>query len=178
MVSIGPYTQGYDMKQMYNFSDYRYDSKKESSYPPEDSLMGIINSNTDFTIFSDIVKKARYDVKLSDKQADFTIFVPSDFHIKQKYTLDYLTKIDNGLAGEIVNFSMMNRKIDQNILQSSPSSTFPTVDRSRILISTVNDVTMLANCNKVIHWNYLASNGLIHVVDGLLIPDKSSRYRC
>ena len=175
MVSIGPYTQAYDMKQMYDFPDFRSDSRIPCSYP-EDSLMEIINSNTDFTIFSGLLKKAKYDVKLSDKQANFTIFVPSDEQLKKKYSNKYLHNIDIGLAHEIINASMMNRKIDQNLLQSSPVSKFPTVNRSRINVNTVNGVTMIQNYNKVIHWNHLATNGLIHVVDGLIIPENSS-YR-
>lgn len=172
MVSIGPYTQAYDMKQMYDFPDFRHESKVKCSYP-DDSLMGIINSNSDFTIFSELVKKARYDVKLSDLQADFTIFVPSDEQLKKKYPLKYLHNIDTGLAREIIDASMMNRKIDKNLLQSSPVSTFPTVNRSRINITTFRGVTMLPNYNKVIHWNHPATNGLIHVVDGLIIPENS-----
>jgi len=171
MVSIGPYTQSYDMKHMYDFPDRRKnDAIKKCSYPA-DSLMGIINSTSDFSIFSDIVKKARYDNKLSDILSDYTVFVPSNFHLKNKHTLDYLNNIDESLAREIVNFSMMQRKIDQQVLQSSPSSTFPTIDRSRIRFNTCNNVTILQNHIKIIHWNYQASNGLIHVIDGLLIPD-------
>jgi uncharacterized surface protein with fasciclin (FAS1) repeats len=170
MVSINPASQIYDMKHMYDFTDHR--SIKKCSYP-EDSLMGIINSTSDFSIFAGIVKKARYDIKLSATQADYTIFVPSNFYLKQKYTDEYLNNIDEGFAIKIVNFSMMDRKIEQNVLQSSPSSTFPTINRSRIVIKTKNCVTLLQNSFKVIHWNYLASNGLIHVIDGLLIPDNN-----
>lgn len=173
MVSIGPYTQAYDMKQMYNLPDLRSKTKQDCQFP-DNSLMGIINSNSDFTIFSQIVKKAKYESKLSDKQADFTIFVPSDTQLKQQYSKQFLDNIDIGFAQQILKFSMMNRKLDKGLLQSSPASTFPTIDRSNLMtISTVSEKTMLPNCTTVIHWNYPASNGLIHVIDNLLIPDNS-----
>ena len=69
---------------------------------------------------------------------------------------------------------MMKRSLDQNILQSSPVSIFPTVDRSNSMnMNTVNGKTMLENCVSVIHWNHPASNGLIHVIDDLLVPSIS-----
>ena len=175
MVSIGPYTQIYDMKHMYDFHDFRNNSKIDCSYT-NDSLMAIINSNPDFTIFAELVKKAKYDGKLSDKQSDFTIFIPSDIEIKKKYSIEYLNNIDDGFAREIINASMMNRKIDQNLIQSSPTSTFPTVNRSRINVNTVNGITMIQDFNKVIDWNHIAINGLIHVVDRFIIPENST-YR-
>ena len=174
MVSINPATQTYDFRQMYNFSDIR--SKPAKVIYPTNSLMDVIDSNPDFTIFSKIVKKTKYDIKLSSKQANFTIFVPSDFYLKQKYTQRFLDNIDVGLANQILNFSTMNRILDKNLLQSSPTSLYPAIDRSLITISTVSDITMLENGIKVIHWNQPATNGIIHVIDNILMPNNSFHY--
>lgn len=169
MVSIGPYTQAYDMKHMYDFVDLR--GKRKPCDYNTNTLMGIIGNNPDFTIFTKIVKKAGYTGKLSDKQADFTIFVPSDSELKNKYSQQFLDNIDDGLSRQILAFSMMNRKIDQQLLQSSPVSIFPTLDRSSSMyVNTVSDITMLPNCTKVIHWNHPAENGIVHVIDNLLVP--------
>ena len=174
MVSIGPYTQAYDMKQMYDLPDRRRESEKKKCSYPDHSLMGEINSNPNFTIFAKIAKKARFDTKLSELQADFTVFVPADSYLRKKYNQEFLNNMDIGLAIQIMNFSMMRRQLDQNILQSSPVSIFPTIDRSSSMnMSTVNSKTMLENCVSVIHWNHPATNGLIHVVDDLLIPSTS-----
>jgi uncharacterized surface protein with fasciclin (FAS1) repeats len=155
---------------MYDFSDFRSESKNKCEYPPE-TLMGIINSHSDFTIFSQILKKAKYDIKLSSQQSDFTIFVPSDSELKKKYTPDFFNDIDVGLARQIVNASVLNRKIDQNLFQSSPVSTFPLLNRSSLYVHTVSNITILKDHIKVIHWNHPANNGLIHVVDDILFPD-------
>ena len=168
MVSINPATQSYDFRHMYDFSDIR--SKPTKVVYPPNSLMDVIDSNEDFSIFCKIVKKTKYDIKLSSKQANFTLFVPSDFHLKQKYSPKFLNNIDVGLAHQILNFSMMNRILDKNLLQSSPTSLYPVINRSLITISTVSDITMLENGIKVIHWNQPASNGIIHVIDDILIP--------
>lgn len=173
MVSIGPNSQAYDMKQMYDFPDLRKRTKDDCIFK-KNTLMGIIGNNQDFTIFSKLVEKARYVGKLSQPEADYTIFVPSDHALKQKYSQDFLDNIDDGMARQILYFSMMNRKIDQNLLQSSPISIFPTIDRSNSMtIHTVSGVTKLPNCTTVIHWNHPADNGIIHVIDNLLIPEKT-----
>ena len=66
---------------------------------------------------------------------------------------------------------MMNRKIDKSLLQSSPVSVFPTIDRSNSMyVNTVSGITQIGRCTTVIHWNHPANNGIIHVIDNLLIP--------
>jgi uncharacterized surface protein with fasciclin (FAS1) repeats len=176
MVSIGPYTESYDMKHMYDFVDLRQTKPVSCSFN-KNTLMGIIRSNPDFTIFSKIVQKAQFGAKLSQKQVDYTLFVPSDVELQKKYSKEFLDNIDICTAMQILSFSTMNRKIDQYLLQSSPVSIFPTLDRSNSLnVSTVSSVTKLPNCTTVIHWNHPADNGIIHVVDNLLIPIESTSH--
>ncbi len=173
MVSINPGVQAYDMRQMYDFVDWR-SKQKPKLYVPPNTLMGIIKNNPDFTIFTNIVKKAKYEGKLSDQQSDFTLFVPSDAYLRKKYSNKFLSSIDDGLARQIMSFSMMNRKLDKQLLQSSPVSTFPTLDRSNsMLIHTVSDKTQLPNFTGVVHWNQPADNGIIHVIDNLLLPENN-----
>ena len=173
MVSMNPGVQAYDMRQMYNFVDLRSKQQPELCAPPN-SLMGIIKNNPDFTIFAKIVKQSRYEGKLSELQADFTLFVPSDAHLRRKYSPQFLASIDVGLARQIMSFSMMKRKLDQRLLQSSPVSTFPTLDRSNsMLIHTVSHKTYLPNGTGIVHWNQPADNGIIHVIDNLLLPENN-----
>jgi uncharacterized surface protein with fasciclin (FAS1) repeats len=171
MTSSGPYTQIYDMKHMYNFTDLR--KKKTKCLSNKNTLMGIIDNNPDFSIFSKIVEKARYVGKLQDIQADFTVFVPSDNELLKKYSQQFIDSIDDGFASQILAFSIMNRKIDKSLIQSSPYSIFPTTDRSNSMyVNTSMGVTSITNNTNVIHWNNPADNGIIHVIDNLLIPKK------
>lgn len=167
MVSMIPCSTPYDMKHMYNFSNKR---NKTLNYPTN-SLMGLINTHSDFTIFSKMIKKANYDIKFSSQQANFTLFVPSDISLKKKYTPEFLDNIDRGMATQILNYSMMIRELDQKLLQASPFGTYPTLDRSNnIKITTTYGKTVLKDNVNVIHFNYKASNGLIHVTDDFLMP--------
>lgn len=165
---INPCHQVSDLKHMYDLSDIGCNDKK--SYP-DGSLMKIINSDKDFSIFTELIKKAKYESKLSNDQTDFTIFVPSDKHIKNKYSIKYLHNIDDVLARQIIKASMIDRKIDKNLLQSSPISTFPTMNKSRIKVKTIENITFLENNILVIGWNKIATNGLIHIIDKLIIPE-------
>lgn len=169
MVSITPGYPAQDFQQMYNFQDLRNLSGKKCKIK-DNSLTGILNTIPDFSIFAEIVDKARLTGILSDIQSNYTLFVPSNSYLKKKYSKEYIDNIDIGLARRLVNFSMMNRVIDKSLLQSSPVSIFPTIDRSNSMkIDTISGTTRLPNCVSVIHWNHPADNGLIHVVDGLLV---------
>ena len=172
MVSMNPGVQASDFRHMYDFVDLR--KKKQICTINNDSLMGIIGNNSDFGIFTNIIKKAGYESVLFDIQSDYTIFVPSDEKLRMKYNQTFLDNIGKSSAIKILEFSMMNRKIDQNLLQRSPISIFPTINRSKsIRIKTINDTTIIHNDTTIIHFNHLADNGIIHVIDDLLIPENT-----
>jgi hypothetical protein len=171
MVSLGPAIQGLDMKSMYDFSDKRSRPLKTISYPTN-SLMDIIDTHPDFTLFKTIVKKAKLEMLLCEET--FTVFVPSDYHLKQKYKLDFFEELDVGMARRIVHFSMMPRKMDKLSIQCKNSGRFPTLDRSismYIKTETINGSceSVIENFINVIHWNQPAVNGIIHVIDDFLM---------
>ena len=84
--------------------------------------------------------------------------------------------MDDGLARQILSFSMMNRIIDQHLIQYSPVGIYPTLNRSHYMhISTVNSITKLPGNTEIIHWNHPADNGIVHIVNNLLIPETDVR---
>jgi uncharacterized surface protein with fasciclin (FAS1) repeats len=168
MVSLGPNTQPYNHNDMYESVHYE---EKNIENVDNNTLMDIIKNNPNFTIFANIVKKARFVEKLYDKQNDFTIFVPCDSEIKKKYSQDFIDRIDFSMSKKIMNFSMIRRQIDQNLLESSTLFYLPTLDRSNsIEVKNKDNSTFLSNGVKIIHFNYPSDNGIIHVVDDILIP--------
>ena len=170
MVSINPCSQATDMRQMYDFVDFRSQEKQERCFDPN-SLSGILKNQPDFSIFYNVVKKAFMESKLGELQANYTLFVPSDSYLLRRYTRENLELIDKGLALEIVKMSLMNRVIDSKLIKASPVSTFPTLNRSNsIQIQNVNNQTYLPCNTQVIHFNQPANNGIIHVIDNMLFP--------
>ena len=176
MVSIGPYTQSTDMKHMYNFTDLNCNITQDVY--EKNTLMDVISKNSDMSIFTNIIKKAQYTEYLCNKDVNYTLFVPSDVEITQKYSKEFINNIDKGLAIQIVKASLMNRVLDKSIIQSSPSHTLPTFDRSNsIYINTISDKTYIGfdriNENHdiyIINWDQPASNGIIHITNNILIP--------
>ena len=190
MVSLGPNIQGLDMKSMYDFSELRK-PPTEKTYP-KNSLMYVIDTHPDFTIFKMLVKRAKLDDKFCEgidssncnstflinslSNDVYTVFVPSDMYLKSKYKPEFFQEIDIGVARRIVLISTMKRKMGKEFFQERQSGRFATLDKSNSMnIKTYNDPSgelksMIDNFITIIHWNQPASNGIIHVTDDFLMP--------
>ena len=137
--------------------------------------LGVIQKTPDFSIFAHILKLSGMEEKLASGNANVTIFVPSNQFLVQKYTKEYFEKLDRGDALNIILFSTMNRILNKKILQSSPTSLYPTKYRSHYMpVFNGEYDTFLQTHTKVIHWNYKVDNGIIHVVDDLLSPKNNT----
>jgi uncharacterized surface protein with fasciclin (FAS1) repeats len=171
MASVQTYSGAFDFRQMWDFTDSRPRFVSKPQYP-KGSMMSTLAKNPDFSIITKIIKKARYENQLSNSQANFTLFVPSDTYLFKKYSKKYLDGIDVGGARNIINYSLMNNRLDKRLLQASPVSVLPTLNRSfPMKIVNVNGITHLPNHCNVIHWNIPSTNGIIHVIDSLLFPN-------
>lgn len=167
MSYIGPNHQMYDIRQYQYIRDLCGPKKDTLSAIPDNSLSGVLKSTPDFSKFAQIVEKSGLSGILSSYQANATLFVPSDKYL-ECYDQVFFDQMDRGTALKIVMYSMMNRVIDKKLLQSSPTSSYPTKDRSHNLFVSNKFDTLLNGRVRVIHWNYKVDNGMIHVVDGLL----------
>ena len=167
MVSTYPNSQIYDLHQMY---DFKNQIQKKTLYT-SNSLMEIINEHPDLSIFCKLIKKAKYENKLSYQEADFTLFVTSDQQLKQKYPPDFFETIDKGKAIQILNASIMNRKIDKKLIQENRYVKYQTLSKSTVLeISTLCNETIINGYIKIIHFNQPASNGIIHIISDFIKP--------
>jgi uncharacterized surface protein with fasciclin (FAS1) repeats len=63
--------------------------------------------------------------------------------------------------------------LPSEILEDSPSSFFYTYDdySSRLFITNISGKTYINNSIKVIKKDILANNGIIHIIDGLIVPN-------
>ena len=169
MVSSYPNSQIYDFHQMYDFKNQII--QKNRPLYTSNSLMEIINEHPDLSIFCKLIKKAKYENKLSYKEANFTIFATSDEQLRHKYTQDFFDTIDKSTCIQILDASMMNRQIDKKLLQESPIGKFPTISKSTLLeLTTICNETIINGYIKIIHFNHPASNGIIHIVSDFIKP--------
>jgi uncharacterized surface protein with fasciclin (FAS1) repeats len=135
------------------------------------SIMDVINSHPDFSLFSYACKTAGMDIILDNIQADFTILVPSNEELKKKNLDSDLCELDIGTARCIVNSSLINRRIPSEIMRNSPAFYLITMSvQNRLFVTNINDQTRINNDFNIIHFDAICTNGIIHVVDGLIKP--------
>lgn len=171
MTSSGPYTEATDMKQMFNFTDLRGSLPLKKTCP--NSISGILNSHPDFKRFSYMMNLAQLTGLYDDSQADFTLFVPSDDSIKH-IPEGAFVNMDQSTARHIIRTSTLRRRITGDLLEQSPAATFYTLDKpNNLWITNISGRTYVNSDVNVIHKDMPCSNGLIHVVDGLLWPNMS-----
>jgi len=149
--------------------DLRNISPVKPNIPPT-SLLGIITSHQDFRKFKYVLNLSGMADRYADPQADFTLFVPSDATIS-KIPEEIFINMDSSVARTIVRTSTLKRRIPSELLEDSPATNFITTDPiNKLFITNISGQTSINNSINVIHKDQVASNGLIHVVDGLLWP--------
>jgi uncharacterized surface protein with fasciclin (FAS1) repeats len=80
--------------------------------------------------------------------------------------------MDVSFARHIIKTSMLNKKIPSELLEDSPFSFFNTNDPfNKLLISNINGETFINNNIKIIQKDIIATNGIIHIIDNLILPE-------
>lgn len=168
MTAQYPYTPRYDNTHMWNISDIK------GCYPKvkycDTSIMGLLENNPDFGKFKYLVKLAKLDGQLNDPQANVTLFVASDRAIANLGD-SWCINADLGWAFNLIRTSMVNRRITSELLTQSSAFWLLTRDSpNRLFISNISGKTRINNDVSIIHPDIQCSNGIIHVVDKLILP--------
>jgi transforming growth factor-beta-induced protein len=164
MVSTGPYSQSNNFTHMFDFVDLRGISSTEKD--DNNSLMGVINNNPNFSKFKYIVERARMNTTLSDPQSDFTLFIPLDNFISRLE----IEGMDISMARNIVKSAMLDRKITSELLEDSNSSYFTKSKSNNLFINNMNGITYINEDIRIIQKDIIADNGIIHVIDNIILP--------
>jgi hypothetical protein len=139
--------------------------------PCPGTLLDIIEKNPDFSKFRYLVKLAAQEDVLNAPQANFTIFVPSDRSLKN-INDNVFINMDTTTAWYIVKSCMVKNKIPSEILEDSPAAYYYTLSEgNRLFITNISGITYLNNSIEVIHKDIMCTNGIIHVINGLFIPN-------
>lgn len=172
MTTTGPYTQSLNRTHMFSFVDYRGKSEIINC-PAGNSIMNHIDTHPQLTKFRKVVNRAGMNAQLSQNEANFTLFTPLDQYLKQPDS--YFDNMDDGLARQILSASLMDRKIDGYLLQSSPVSYFTTKNpHMRMYITNISDQTRLNQSANVVKFDIPADNGIIHFIDNLIVPSNNT----
>jgi len=169
MTSNGPYTQSYNVTHMFDIPDLRGSLPKKAYCP--NSIMDIIDKHPDMTYMRHMLNISNLADLYGKQQANFTLFVPSD-QMLGKEAENLFINMDDSSARHIVKSSTLNRKITSDILEYSPSIFMLTQDSpNRLFITNLKGRTYINNEATIIHKDMQASNGIIHVIDKLIIPE-------
>ena len=173
MTANGPNTQSYNYTHMFWKEDLR--GPRPKLYTNPNTIMSVLENNYDFSMFSYIIKLAKFEGLFNDCQADVTLFVPSDIEIKKNNPDMYsmVENMDESTAKSIVLFSTLNRKINLDLLSQSPMKyVFTQNTTNKLLLETYENRTYLNRGNaKIIRPDINLSNGMIHIINNILIPE-------
>lgn len=168
MVSYGPDTQSLNYTHMYAFVDYQGDNNYYCVQ--RGSIMDYIRKNPDCSRFLQIVFRARMYEQLSNIAADFTALIPTDNYLKF-IPEDFFDTMDDGTARSIVKASLIQRKINKDLITSSPVAYYYTLNpEMRLYVTNISGKTQINNCLEIVKYDIKANNGLIHLVSGLIVP--------
>lgn len=165
MTAIGPYSQSYMMSHMYSIPDLRV--KNGVVVYDRGSIMGILSRTPIYSKFARILQIAQMDGIYNDSQANFTLLIVSNENIPN----NLIESLDVGDAKRIVKASSLKRIIPLMLLEDSPATYFLTTDdKTKLFVTNLYGKTMINDKINVLHGDIRATNGMIHVVNQLIIP--------
>ena len=168
MTSIGPYSQKTDATYMFNFTDIHGPFPKKIENP--NSISDVICNNSCFSKFKYILNLSKLDGIYNDIQANFTIFVTSDDFLKY-IPESVFVNMDLVTSRNIIQASTLENRITSEILKDSKCSFFTTMNQyNRLSVKNMNNNTILNNNINVIQTDIICTNGIIHIIDSLIIP--------
>lgn len=168
MVSIGPYTQSLNFTHQFDLYP-----AKVAKPRPRNSLWGLLELNPEFSSFRDIVKISKMEGIFNDPQTDLTLFVPSNSYLN--LPPGYLENMDLLTAKKLVSFATLNRQISLSLITAEPVIQFITkLPANKLYVTTMNCMTTLQGNTRLLYGDIQVDNGVVHVIDRILIPSRLS----
>lgn len=142
----------------------------------ENSITKIAQKNSNFTILTKALKAANLDKALNSK-GSFTVFAPTDDAFKRlpKGTLKHLLKPENKeQLSLILKYHVLKGKISAKKVVSLDNA--QTLANQKLKIS-FDKARLYINDSKVIDADIQASNGVIHVLNEVLLPPIKATHK-
>jgi len=154
---------------MYDFADLR-SCEPPKFVPNEKSLMWYITNNSELSKFKRIIDRANLFPTLSNIQGNCTLFIPTNAYL-ENYNEDFFSRLDVGSARQIVNCTVIDRFIDKDIITALPVGYYTTRNKqNRMYVTNISGQTELNDRARIVQYNICLNNGMIHIIDNLLIP--------
>ena len=151
-------------------SGYHEPTPEPEPEPEPMSIVDVAVSNGSFTTLVAALEATGLDATLSDMDSSFTVFAPTDdaFALLGDETIAALLD-DTDTLTDILTYHVIGAEIDSSAAISSAGSTVEMVNGDSTGLSLDGD-NLLVNTVTVTTIDVEADNGVIHVIDAVLIP--------
>ncbi|MGC9341449.1 MAG: fasciclin domain-containing protein, partial [Bacteroidales bacterium] len=138
--------------------------------PPSTTVVDIVVENDHLQVLEEAVKAAGL-VEILKGEGPYTIFAPSNnaFHALPEGTLKALLEDPSGDLTNILFYHVLSDKIYSNDLYDGQE--VETVLGKNVKV-TINEKGVFINDAKVVVKDIKADNGVVHIIDAVLIPEE------
>jgi uncharacterized surface protein with fasciclin (FAS1) repeats len=162
MVSYQGICEFYNNDYLNPINVFKTDPKKINY--PENSIMDYLEKK--HKKFAFIAKLAKLDWYLSDIMLRSTLFLPLEESINENILLN----MDINTARRIIKYHLMTGLFPFKVINTSPYQELQsTIKGSTITCILYNNLYVLNNDNPIIHVDINLNNGLIHIIQKMLI---------
>jgi uncharacterized surface protein with fasciclin (FAS1) repeats len=153
------------------------DDTNEVITPPvkeANTIVDVAVANGNFTTLVTALQATGLDDTLDDANASFTVFAPTDaaFEALGEETISGLLA-DTDKLSKILTYHVLASKVNAEAAISSAGNTVDTVNGAKLALSLSGD-NLLVNTSTVTVTDVMADNGVIHVIDAVLMPPEKT----
>lgn len=137
---------------------------------PVTTIVDVAVSNGNFTTLVTALQVTGLDVTLSDTDSTFTVFAPTDdaFALLGTDTIDALLA-DTDTLSNILTYHVISGEVNAEAAVASAGSRVEMVNGNFVGLSLDGD-NLLVNTATVVTTDIQTDNGIIHVIDAVLMP--------
>ncbi|WP_404340744.1 fasciclin domain-containing protein [Pseudoalteromonas mariniglutinosa] len=141
--------------------------------PPEvtaTTIVDVAKSAGNFSTLVAALEATGLDETLADSSQSFTVFAPTDdaFALLGEDTINQLLADPDTLAN-ILTYHVLTGSVNAETAVGLAGTTVETVNGEKVALSLSGD-TLLVNTSSVTSTDIAADNGIIHVIDAVLMP--------
>lgn len=150
------------------------DDKAQTPTPEAKTIVDVAVENGSFTTLVAALQATGLDATLDDENATFTVFAPTDdaFALLGETTINALLA-DPDTLSSILKYHVIGTRVDSTSAVASAGTTVQTVNGQKIALSLAGD-SLLVNTSTVTVTDVMADNGIIHVIDAVLLPPETT----
>jgi uncharacterized surface protein with fasciclin (FAS1) repeats len=139
--------------------------------PGPGNIVEVATESGSFPTLLAAVEAAGLVDALSDSSASLTVFAPTEaaFAALPEGTLDSLLADPDALAN-VLTYHVLGSSVDASAALGLAPTTVETLNGNDIAVTKRDDENLYVNLSKVVDYDIEASNGVIHVIDSVLLP--------